>query len=339
MDLACCTCATLLSAVPAVLPCSPEASTEKPLLAPSNRRLECCARVICGHCQDKNPRFRSYCPYCQLPSSSSRPPPVLESRGRRSSPRDQLPSYYAAVTANPASASPSPPPYTPFAAPPPPAAAAPDPRPTDPTSTSPSPSPSLSPSPGKPEALTPPAHPAPRHISSPIPSDPEKAAAAAAAATLAPDEEGVQDTLHFLDHADDTVTSLSLRYGVPAVALRRANNLASDHLLAARRTILIPATHYPHGVSLSPRPVEGEEEEARKAKIRRWMVACKVADYEVAVLYLEQADYDFQDAVDAYLADEAWERDHPLDRSGGRDGNPSRIGRLVSGKMSQRRSG
>jgi hypothetical protein len=31
-------------------------------------------------------------------------------------------------------------------------------------------------------------------------------------------------------------------------------------------------------VSLSPRPLEGEEEELRKSKIRRWMVACKVAE-------------------------------------------------------------
>ncbi|KAK0722374.1 hypothetical protein B0T26DRAFT_644203 [Lasiosphaeria miniovina] len=117
-----------------------------------------------------------------------------------------------------------------------------------------------------------------------------------------------EDTLHFLDHEHDTVLSLSLRYGVSAAALRRANNLGSDFLLQGRRAVLIPGG----GASLSPRPVEGEEEEARKAKIRRWMVATKVADYDVAVLYLEQAGYDFHDATEAYFADEAWERDHPL---------------------------
>lgn len=31
-------------------------------------------------------------------------------------------------------------------------------------------------------------------------------------------------------------------------------------------------------MSLSPTPIEGEEEEARKAKVRRWMVACKEAE-------------------------------------------------------------
>jgi hypothetical protein len=49
--------------------------------------------------------------------------------------------------------------------------------------------------------------------------------------------------------------------------------------LLARRTVLIPGEYYKGGVSLSPRPVEGEEEEARKGKIRRWMVACKVAEW------------------------------------------------------------
>ncbi len=85
--------------------------------------------------------------------------------------------------------------------------------------------------------------------------------------------------LHFLNHSTDSVLSLSLRYGVPIGALRRANGITSDHLLLARRTVVIPGEFYKGGVSLSPRPVEGEEEEARKGKIRRWMVACKVAEW------------------------------------------------------------
>jgi hypothetical protein len=86
------------------------------------------------------------------------------------------------------------------------------------------------------------------------------------------------DVLHFLNPDTDSIASLSLRYGVPQSALRRTNGLYSDHLLAARRTLLIPGEFYKGGVSLSPRPVEGEEEEARKSKLRRWMVACKVAE-------------------------------------------------------------
>lgn len=127
-----------------------------------------------------------------------------------------------------------------------------------------------------------------------------------------PDLPAADDTLHFLHHPHDTIPSLSLRYGVPADVLRRTNNLASDHLLAARRTVLIPASHYRAGVSLSPRPVDGEEDERRKSRLRRFMVACKVHDYDVALLYLEQSDYDLPAAIDLYRADEKWERENPL---------------------------
>jgi hypothetical protein len=86
------------------------------------------------------------------------------------------------------------------------------------------------------------------------------------------------DVLHFIGPFD-TLQSLSLAYSTPVSVLRSTNNLFSDHLLAARRTILVPGEFYKGGVSLSPRPVEGEEEEIRRGKIRRWMVACKVAEY------------------------------------------------------------
>ncbi|KAK5664184.1 hypothetical protein OQA88_400, partial [Cercophora sp. LCS_1] len=50
-------------------------------------------------------------------------------------------------------------------------------------------------------------------------------------------------------------------------------------------------------------------------RIRRFMVTCKVFDYDSAVFYLSQADYSFHDAIDNYFADEAWERDHPLEHN------------------------
>lgn len=87
-----------------------------------------------------------------------------------------------------------------------------------------------------------------------------------------------EDVLHFLDHDQDTIPSLSLRYGVPIIALRKANNITSDNLLLARRTVVIPSKYYKGGVSLNPRPIGGEEEEIRKSKVRKWMVACKVSE-------------------------------------------------------------
>jgi len=83
--------------------------------------------------------------------------------------------------------------------------------------------------------------------------------------------------------------------------------------------LVIPGEFYKGGVSLSPRPVEGEEEERRKSIVRRWMVACKVSDvspkyrYDVALLYLKQVDYDLEAAIEAYKDDERWEKEHPME--------------------------
>ncbi|KAI6716279.1 hypothetical protein JHW43_001238 [Diplocarpon mali] len=135
------------------------------------------------------------------------------------------------------------------------------------------------------------------------------------------------DVLHFLDHENDSFTSLSFRYGVPISALRKANNVTSDHLLLARRTIVIPAEFYKGGVSLSPRPLEGEEEERRKGLVRRWMVACKVPEYDIAILYLNQADYDLNVAIEAYKKDERWGKEHPIEASVKGKGRRPDIGR------------
>lgn len=230
----CCTCASILSSTPHSAP-----ESEKPF--PQDRRVSCCARVICGKCLQENNRFASYCPFCQISSGPSSLPQGL---------RDP-PSYTSVPLSNTQTTelAGAPPPYT---------------RLQDP--------------------------------------DDEKAAL---------HEKPIQDILHFLNHEYDTIASLSLRYNVPPAALRRLNNLTSDHLLLARRTILIPGEFYKAGVSLSPRPVEGEEEEARKGKIRRFMTGCKVSDYDVALLYLEQSGYDLEMATDVFWEDEKWEREHP----------------------------
>jgi hypothetical protein len=42
------------------------------------------------------------------------------------------------------------------------------------------------------------------------------------------------------------------------------------------------------------------------------MVACKEPEYDVAVLYLQHADWDLERAVEGWKEDERWEREHPL---------------------------
>ncbi|PSR93952.1 hypothetical protein BD289DRAFT_428371 [Coniella lustricola] len=263
---ACCTCATIIrDSRDAMSSARLDTNTEKQYSNPQDRRLDCCARVICGNCIDTNPRFASYCPYCQLSSSPSNPlpqglrePPSYDAITSKDSHRGIIVDHHHLQPQH------APPPYT-------------------------------------------------NDLHRPNPShtfDEKHSSASSAAAHQQ------EDTLHFLHPTHDTIHSLSLRYNVPAPILRAHNNLTSDHLLPARRTILIPGAYHPSGISLSPRPIEGEEEEKRKGKIRRWMVRCKCADYSAAELYLEQSGYELEDAVGRYLADEAWERAHPLEIKG-----------------------
>ncbi|TPX11164.1 uncharacterized protein E0L32_000982 [Thyridium curvatum] len=295
MQEACCTCARLLSADPG------RSGSEKKNIDGAfpeyHRRLDCCGRVICRDCTSTNTRFATYCPYCQISSCPSALPPG----GLRAPPP-----YGASAAGNSKNREPPcrqrVPPAASDDAPPPYAVAA------------------------------------AAAETNYAANDDSKAQAPAAEA-----EAQVEDVLHFLDHDRDTVASLSLRYGVPAAALRAANRLPSDALLAARRAVVIPSGSGtrrgpgPGGglVSLSPRPVGGEAEELRKAKIRRWMVACKEADYDVAVLYLEGADYDLALATEAYLADEEWERAHPVEQGAGRSG-ASRTGKAPSSSLKNR---
>ncbi|OMP85762.1 hypothetical protein BK809_0001973 [Diplodia seriata] len=252
---ACCTCAALLSTIPPAY----DEKTEKP--SQYERRLECCERAICARCISDNPRFASYCPFCQISITPSPLPQGLRDPPAYSPPPSPRPRHatLARVDTNE-----RPPPY---------------------------------------EGHQPVQPPAGKAKDEPAP-----------------------DVLHFVDPDTDTITNLSLRYGVPASALRKTNNVFADHLLHARRTVLIPGEYYKGGVSLSPRPVEGEEEEARKVKVRKWMVACKVAEYDIALLYLKQADYDLDAAIEAFKDDERWEQEHPLQGSS-TGKNKMRIGR------------
>ena len=116
------------------------------------------------------------------------------------------------------------------------------------------------------------------------------------------------DVVHYLD-PDDSIPSLSLAYQVPVRILRAHNGVYSDNLLAARKWVLIPSSHY-QGPPLSSPPDPAEEE--RRNKLRRWMVATKCPDYDVAILYLKGSEYDLETAVEAFRADEQWEKEHPM---------------------------
>ena len=255
----CCTCASILDADVKSKPsfCDPSSEKDSPL--PSIRRLSCCSRCICGSCQRSNPRFQTYCPFCQIssvpsalpkeglrlpPSYTSSSPSLNRNGGLEKEEDSAPPSYYDSISIVPASQ---------------------------------------------------------RRINSQITTPPE----------------ATQDTIHFLS-VTDTLASLSLSYKTPIPILRQHNNLYTDNLLSARKYIRIPASHY-NGPSLSTPP--DPEEEERKTKLRRWMVATKCADYSVATLYLKGCDYNLESAIEAFKADEEWEKRNPLKGNGKRVGS------------------
>lgn len=46
------------------------------------------------------------------------------------------------------------------------------------------------------------------------------------------------------------------------------------------------------------------------------MVKCKVAEYKVALMYLEEASWDLDKAEAKVEEDDKWETDHPMNASG-----------------------
>lgn len=139
----------------------------------------------------------------------------------------------------------------------------------------------------------------------------------------------IEDVVHHLS-SDDSIHSLSIAYHVPQSILRSHNSLYSDSLLAARKFLLIPRSHY-DGPSLSTPPDPVEEE--RKNKVRRWMVATKCPEYDVAGLYLKGSDFNLELAIEAFKADEQWEKENPMKGKAKQTGN-RRIGGLgLSGQL------
>jgi hypothetical protein len=62
--------------------------------------------------------------------------------------------------------------------------------------------------------------------------------------------------------------------------------------------------------------------------------------YDLAILYLDQTNYDLDAAVEAYIEDERWERENPLAKvkSKGKDavehGRRRRLGSGLTGQLS-----
>ncbi|KAK6332003.1 hypothetical protein TWF718_002541 [Orbilia javanica] len=107
--------------------------------------------------------------------------------------------------------------------------------------------------------------------------------------------------IHYL-LPNDTVISISFQYSIPSGIIRSHNRVYSDSLLAGRNFILIPRAWY-SGPSLSPNPVQSEEENA----LKRFQIRTKCVEYDVAKVYLDESGWDLEKAVEKWAADERWE--------------------------------
>lgn len=136
--------------------------------------------------------------------------------------------------------------------------------------------------------------------------------------------DGEGDIIHHL-LPTDTIPSLSLLYNLSPTLLRSHNKLTSDHLLHARNTIRIPRSAY-SGPSLSPKSHLSDEDIERRRTLRRFMVAAKVSDYDIAKLYLEDAGWEEGLAMERWREDAEWEREHPL------EARQERVGEKVKGR-------
>ena len=66
-----------------------------------------------------------------------------------------------------------------------------------------------------------------------------------------------------------------------------------------------------------------------------WMSSVPVwLRYDVALLYLQQANYDLDLAVETYLADEKWEHEHPMEGSSKVSMN-QKVGRRRTGERTR----
>ncbi len=118
-------------------------------------------------------------------------------------------------------------------------------------------------------------------------------------------KEGETSCVHYV-RPSDTLTSLSLAYTTSARLLRAENHIYSDHLLQARSFIVIPGYS---GPSLSPNPDKDEED---KVRLKKFMVATKCTDYEMAKVYVTSSttSKSLEDAIARYRADSEWTRGH-----------------------------
>lgn len=109
--------------------------------------------------------------------------------------------------------------------------------------------------------------------------------------------------LHFV-RQDDTISSLSLEYNIPAADIRKVNKVWADHTLPARTAVWIP------GYVGTSRSAEQAEDEIKKMALKRFQLLSKCIDYRQAKVYMDMSGYNIDKALRAYQDDLDWEKTH-----------------------------
>ncbi|RIA86872.1 Carbohydrate-Binding Module Family 50 protein [Glomus cerebriforme] len=118
------------------------------------------------------------------------------------------------------------------------------------------------------------------------------------------DEKSNYGAIHYVKK-DDTLIGLAFKYGIEIVDIRKANRLFDDNIIA-RSTLIIP--NYV-GPSLSEKL---SEEEEKKMLVKRFQIQSKCIDPIEARFYMEQSNYNIENATQLYRDDILWEMQHPI---------------------------
>lgn len=106
----------------------------------------------------------------------------------------------------------------------------------------------------------------------------------------------------------DTLSGLSVRYGVKVDDIKRANNIIGDSIFERKFVDIPNPTRIPSEEELSSRPIPkcGKDSTA----ISRFVLLAKCTPVE-AKFYLTDHDWNFKEAMAAYKQDLEWEKKNP----------------------------
>jgi len=120
------------------------------------------------------------------------------------------------------------------------------------------------------------------------------------------------NVIHYISNRD-TLVGLSLKYNVSVDEIKRANKMFSNNIHEHEKLIIPGVKHLPK--SMSDMSDEMKQERYRQRVTKRFQLVTKCVDPAEAQFYMEDNDYSLDTAVQKYLDDLKWEKEHPSPNS------------------------